>query len=151
MCLSFFFKKKEIKYSELKTIGYEQCTEFNLIHCSYKSKNKYVHKQNINTIQITKDKIIFSNDENLKYEYIMKFYRRGGVNLVIRILGYINPNNEIVVGDVRSYINLKFTSVNNLNTFINKIYKFLVLYKNNDTYDKTIRSYENFIKVTSAA
>jgi len=148
MCLSNFFTifkkdEKKVVYQELSNI-YDETYEFNILKCSYMWANNIAIKHDISKVKIGKDRLIFSNDEFFKFDYMLRFMHRSKNMLTIVALGFVNDSNQLTKADAKCAINLKFTSDNNITQFLTDLHKHILIYKRYDTYDKSVKKFKNF-------
>jgi len=130
-----------VKYTELEMTnlgGGNDDTTYQLRQCRY---NRRV-KPSIKQVEVGKDRIVLTDNEFIKFEYIHRFIQISPHVLVLVCFGNINPHGEFIVADNHIAVVLSFTGgMDAASRFLRDINTMILQYKRMDTYNKSVKKF----------
>jgi len=152
MCLKYFFEKiantnEETKYVQLQEVICEPVM-FNINKIAIvKKQERKIYKQNYRNIILAKDRLIFGEIDNIKYDYIIDFKQISDDSVVINVFADFDENlQKLFIEDSISSILIKFYVSYDSEKFIKELMDYLLNYKKYNSWDKRIKEFKMFKK-----
>lgn len=149
MCLTYFFEKfKKRKpndgYVELQNVTCDS-VNFNVSRACYiRSSENTIAEKDFCDITLCKDRILFGDNEYVKYDYIGTFYQSTEMSVMINIFGNLNPHtHSLYIDDSLTGIYIVFDR-QIARHVLRTLYSYIENYKQYDTYDKNVKTYISF-------
>ena len=149
MCLRHLFEKI---YKKTDNTNYVQLEEircdpimFNTRSVFFVKKNeKIVVNKAFKTVTLAKDRIIFDDDEYIKYDYIMDFVTSRNNSIIVNTFTNINKfTNLLYADDSITSVIIHFESYDT-QKFLREIMYYIKRYKRYGSWDKTVMNFEVF-------
>jgi len=112
-----------------------------------KKQERKIYKQNYRNIILAKDRLIFGEIDNIKYDYIIDFKQISDDSVVINVFADFDENlQKLFIEDSISSILIKFYVSYDSEKFIKELMDYLLNYKKYNSWDKRIKEFKMFKK-----
>ena len=134
----------ESKYIQLENIECDSIV-YNVTRVYYiKKSEKLICPKQFKTITLSRDRILFDDDEHIKYEYIANFMSNKSTSIFINTFTNIDKVNKFLyVDDSISTIYIQFETRESIR-FSNDLIFYLKNYKKYNSWDKKIKNFKVF-------